>query len=97
MRVRYTQQALVDLVGIANYLLDRNPAAALKVEAAIRSTIGLLSDFPKLGRDRPELEARSLGIPRWPYTAYYRIEGGEVWIVHIRDDRRRPLKPGDLP
>jgi plasmid stabilization system protein ParE len=66
------------------------------VEAAIRSTIELLADFPKIGRDRPELDARTLGGPRYSYTVYYRIEDDAIWIVHIRDDRRRPPGPSDL-
>jgi plasmid stabilization system protein ParE len=96
MRVRYTRQALADLLAIADYIRERNPTAATKAETAVRSTIDLLADFPRLGRDRPELQARSLGVPRWPYTAYYRIENEEVWIVHIRDDRRRPVERADL-
>jgi toxin ParE1/3/4 len=96
VRVRYARQALADLLAIADYIGERNPAAATRAETAIRSTIDLLADFPKLGRDRPELDARSLGIPRWPYTAYYRIENEEIWIVHIRDGRRQPVEPGDL-
>jgi toxin ParE1/3/4 len=96
MRVRHTRQALADLVAIADYIRERNPTAAVKVETAIRSSIDVLADFPRLGRDRPDLEARALGIPRYPYTAYYRIEDEEVWIVHIRDDRRRPVEPSDL-
>ena len=96
MRVRYTRQALVDLLGIADYIRERNPIASVKVETAIRSTIDLLADFPRLGRDRPKLDARALGVPRYPYTAYYRIDGDDIWIVHIRDDRRKPVEPGDL-
>ena len=96
MRVRYTREALADLLGIADYIRDRNPTAAVNVETAIRSTIDLLGDFPRLGRDRPDLGARALGVPRYPYTAYYRIDGDDIWIVHIRDDRRKSLLPGEL-
>ena len=96
MKVRYARQASTDLLGIADYIHERNPSAAIDVEAAIRSTVDLLADFPKLGRDRPQLDARSLGVPRYPYTIYYRIEGEQLWIVHIRDDRRKPLEPGDI-
>ena len=96
MRVRYTRKPSPILLAIADYIRERNPTAAVKVETAIRSSIDLLADFPGLGRDRPDLEARALGIPRYAYTAYYRIEDEEVWIVHIRDDRRRPVEPGDL-
>jgi toxin ParE1/3/4 len=96
MRAQYTHQALADLAAIADYIPERNPAAAVKVETAIRSTIDLLASFPELGRDRPELSARALVIPRYPYTAYYRIEGEEIWVVHIRHQRRRPVVAGDL-
>jgi plasmid stabilization system protein ParE len=96
MRIRYTRQALADLVAIADYIRERNPMAAVKVETAIRSSIDLLADLPRLGRERPDLEARALGIPRYPYTVYYRIEDEEVWVVHVRDNRRRPVELGDL-
>jgi plasmid stabilization system protein ParE len=96
MRVRYTRQALSDILAIAEYITGANPPAAIQVEPAIRSAIDLLADFPKIGRDRPDLDARSLGIPRYPFTAYYRIEGDEVWVIHIRDDRRRPVQRSDF-
>ena len=31
-----------------------------------------------------------LVVPRYPYKIYYRIEGEEIWVVHIRDARRAP-------
>jgi toxin ParE1/3/4 len=96
VKVRYTRQALSDIFGIATYIRERNPSAAAHVENAIRSTIGLLAEFPKIGRERAELDVRSLGVSRYPYTVYYRIEGEEIWIVHVRDDRRKPLQPGKL-
>jgi toxin ParE1/3/4 len=96
MKLRYTRRALADVVAIADYVVVHNPSAAADIEAAIASTIGLLTDFPLLGRSRPELDARALGVPRYPFTVYYRIDGDEIWIVHIRDDRRRELEPGGL-
>lgn len=96
MNIRYARQAVSDVMAIAKHVREQNASAALDIENAIRSTIELLADFPMLGRNRPDLGARMLGIPRYPYTAYYRIEGDEIWIVHIRDDRRMPLGPGDL-
>jgi toxin ParE1/3/4 len=87
---------LDDLLGIADYLIQRSPAGAAVVEQAILSAIDRLERFPQLGRDRPDLGVRALGIPRQPYTAYYRVEGDEIWIVHIRDGRRRPVEQGDV-
>ena len=71
MRVRYTRQAVSDILAIGEYIREANPSAAIQIEAAIRSAIDLLADFPKIGRDRPDLDARALGIPRYPFTAYY--------------------------
>jgi addiction module RelE/StbE family toxin len=96
MRVRYTRRALSDIASIAEYIQQHNPSAAQRVESAIRSCVEMLRDFPKIGRDRPELDARSLGVPRYPYTVYYRVRGKRVSILHIRHDRRKPLKSGDL-
>jgi len=96
MKVRFTRQAVLDILGIADYIRERHPSAAIDIETAIRSAIGLLAEYPNIGRDRPELDARALGIPRYPYTAYYRVEGEEIWIVHVRDDRRKPVERSDL-
>ncbi len=96
MKLRYTRQAVTDLLAIADYVRERNASAAVDVETAIRSTIGLLADHPNMGRDRPGLDARAVTIPRYPYTAYYRIEGDEVWVVHIRDNRRKLPGRGDF-
>ena len=96
MTIRYTPRARSDLGSIFDYITERNPTAAQVVKAEIVFTIGLLADFPELGVDRPELEVRALGVARYPYTIYYRVEASDVWIVHIRDDRRQSLKPGEL-
>ncbi len=96
MKVRYTPEAVGDLHNIGAYLIQRSPAAAAAVEHAIIAAVDHLVRFPRMGRDRPELGVRALGIPRQPYTAYYRIEGDEIWIVHIRDGRRRQVEQGDV-
>ena len=33
---------------------------------------------------------RELTIVRYPYKVYYEVAEDEVWVVHIRDARRRP-------
>jgi hypothetical protein len=38
---------------------------------------------------------RELSVPRQPYKVYYRIERGEIWLVHIRDTRRKPWQGDD--
>jgi hypothetical protein len=56
--------------------------------------------FPSLGATALNSTLEPLARPplslHHPYTAYYRIEGDEIWIVHIRDDRRKPPDRRDL-
>ena len=96
MNIRYTPRAVADLVDIADYIRERHSAGSDRVATAIETIIGRLAQNPRLGIDRPDLDSRWLGVPRHPYSIYYRIHGDVVEIVHIRDDRRRPLKSGEL-
>ncbi|MEQ1710848.1 MAG: type II toxin-antitoxin system RelE/ParE family toxin [Hyphomicrobium sp.] len=96
MIVRYTPRAIGDLIAIADYIKARNRQAAERIETAISMSVDQLSQHPNLGVDRAHLGVRGLGVPRFPYTIYYRVDPEAVVIVHIRDDRRRPLGAADL-
>ena len=37
-----------------------------------------------------EPSVRELTLTRHPYKVYYEIQAGDVWILHVRDARRRP-------
>ena len=50
MRVRFSPRAIRDLNAIADYIRQHNPAAALKVRAAILASIETLTLFPYAGR-----------------------------------------------
>jgi hypothetical protein len=41
-----------------------------------------------------EQATRVLPAGRYPYLIYWSVEGGEAWIVHIRDARRKPWTTG---
>jgi toxin ParE1/3/4 len=90
MRVRYSLRAFADREAIYDYLELRSPQGARDVQRAIVQAIRSLASHPRIGQrtDRPGIY--ELIVPRRPYKIYYRIEGDEVWIVHIRDARRRP-------
>ena len=67
MTARYqvvlTPRAFGDLTHIRDYLIERSPTGADNVRQAINTTLDPLSDQPGLGRDRPELGVRSVGVP----------------------------------
>jgi toxin ParE1/3/4 len=97
MKVRYSPRAANDLIAIADYLTERNPAAARAVEAAIRRTVDLLSEFSGSGRaltQRPNV--RVMPLARYPYLIFYTISVEELLILHIRHGARAPMEAGEL-
>jgi len=90
MRIRYTRRAFFDRESIFDYLDERSPQGARNVQRAIVQAIRSLKEYPRLGRITVVAEVRELTVPRYPYKVYYRIDGEEIWLLHIRDSRRRP-------
>jgi len=91
MRIRFTPQARFDLDGIFRCLEQYNGTAAVAMKDMIDDRIARLADFPNMGPDTDELGVRELVIVRYPYKIYYEVQSDEVWILHIRDERREPL------
>jgi plasmid stabilization system protein ParE len=91
VRVRYTPRARRDLEAIYTYIDEHNAGAARAVKLAILRTTELLGDFPYVGtKTNRSPEFRGIVVTGYPYRIYYRIRDNGVWIVHIRDVRRRP-------
>ncbi len=90
MRVRYTPRASGDLSAILAYLDERSPQGARNVKRTLNKAIALIGRHPQIGRKSKVQETRVFPAGRYPYLIYWSIEGGEVWIVHIRHAHRRP-------
>ena len=93
MNVVYAPRALRDLENISAYLIERNPAGAINVLRAIKSSIDTLSFFPLVGRLIDNGGHRRVPVLRYPYLVFYRIEADELFVLHIRHTSRRPLDP----
>jgi toxin ParE1/3/4 len=50
MKLRFTRRATQDLSGIANFIREHNPQAALRVRNAIIESLQALALFPFIGR-----------------------------------------------
>jgi toxin ParE1/3/4 len=50
MKLRLTPRARLDLIGIADSIRTRNPAAALAVRRVILSSLQTVVMFPEMGR-----------------------------------------------
>jgi toxin ParE1/3/4 len=91
MRVRFSPRAVRDLNAIAEYIRQHNPTAALKVRAAILSSIETLTLFPYAGRKQSTEGVRKLVVRKYPYIVYFTVgeAAGEVAILTIRHSARR--------
>lgn len=93
MKAALAPRAARDLRAIFAYIREENPTAAQAMLAIIVAAVETLCEQPRLGRKIGASGARRLAIPRTPYIAYYRIDGDEVLILHVRDGRRKPYRP----
>ena len=92
MRVRFTPRARSDLQSIIKYLSDRSPQGMRNVRRALEVTIQLIGQYQDCGRLDGEQTVRVLPVGRYPHLVYWTVVGDEVWIVHIRDGRRKPWR-----
>lgn len=93
--LRFTRRAEADFEAILAYLQDRSPAGAARIARTIDETAKVIAQFPGMGRMSAEDGVRFVSVARFPYLIYWRVEGGDVWIVHIRHTSREPWTGGD--
>ncbi|MFM8789965.1 MAG: type II toxin-antitoxin system RelE/ParE family toxin [Chthoniobacterales bacterium] len=93
-RIIWTEPALQDLDGIADYISLDKPAAASKFVRRVFARIEQLADQPKSGSVPAELKGtqyRQLVIP--PARIFYRAQHEVVYIVYVMRGER--LLPND--
>ena len=91
-KVNWAGPARLDLVDIAEYIAEENPATARKIVKKIESKIANLYIQPERGRIVPELsnhgitKFRELIFPPW--RVLYQIDDKFVLIFLVADGRR---------
>ncbi|MEW4571293.1 type II toxin-antitoxin system RelE/ParE family toxin [Tautonia sp. JC769] len=83
MRLRWTTLAQADLFEISDYLMDRNPQAAIAVEDRILLAAEALLTFPRQGRPGRIAHTRELVLSGLPYLIIYGEAQGEVVLYRI--------------
>src|SRR5712691_3582324 len=89
MKVRYTPRAFAERKRIFSYLDERSPQAARKVIARIIRRIQALEYNPYSGRRTNRGGLYTFWVAATTYRVYYRIDGEEVIIIHIRHTSQR--------
>ncbi len=86
MKLRFTPRATENLVEIADYLQERNPAAARRVRAAIYDCLQNLILFPAAGRPQKTDRVRKFVTHKYAYLIYYIVDetAGDIVVLNVK-------------
>ncbi len=90
MIIRRTQRADQEFREAADFLIERNPAAARAFAEAIDGAYRNLLQNPKFGRLTDRSPVRQLVLSTFPYKIFYRIEDDALVILSIFHTSRNP-------
>ena len=82
MKIVWTPEAEQDRAAIWDYLVARDPAAALRIDQLFSEAVAKLADFPMLGHVGMVAGTREL-TPHPSYRIIYEIGGDTVWILVV--------------
>ena len=90
MNVRFTPRALAELDAVLDFVAERSPSGARRIQQRIRSLIDLLPNFPNAGQQTSVAQLRRLVVTPFPYAIFYRPAAGDIVIVSVRHTARKP-------
>lgn len=96
MNVIWLAAATGDLEREIDYLLVRNPQAALRMSEAILHQVARLADYAHLGRVGRVEGTRELVIAGTPYIVAYYLKGSDVRILAVIHGKRKWPEGFDL-
>lgn len=84
-RIRFTRRFQRNLDDILSYITQDSPVNARRVTQDIRDSIGILEDFPSVGRNGSVEGTRELVMVRSPYIVIYRflVDIDEVQVLDV--------------
>jgi toxin ParE1/3/4 len=88
-RVTWSQRALRDVEGIADYIAQDSAAYAAVVVRTILNQTKMLSRFPRSGRKVPEFDDDDIReLLAYSYRIIYRLRENEVIIAAVIHGKR---------
>jgi toxin ParE1/3/4 len=88
-RVTWSQRALRDVEGIADYIAQDSAAYAAVVVRTILNQTKMLSNFPRSGRKVPEFDDDDIReLLAYSYRIIYRVQENEVIIAAVIHGKR---------
>lgn len=83
MRVIYSNQALIDLEDISEYISRDNPDAAIALVAEVLEKCEVLANHPKMGGDRSYLRKGLRGFSIGNYVIFYESLPEGIHLVRV--------------
>jgi plasmid stabilization system protein ParE len=96
MRILWLRRAEQDFSAICEYLLERDPAAALNTFEAIQEKVSVLADHPDIGRPGRVEDTRELVITQAPYIVAYTVDVRRDILIILRVLHARQRWPEDF-
>lgn len=89
-RVRWTERARQDLIGIGDYIALRNPVAAVSFTEELIRRAEALSEIPRMGRTVPEIAREDIReLLHGNYRIVYRIIESEIHVLTVFEGHKR--------
>ena len=96
MKIIWTEQAVEKLEEYADYIAFDKPTAALKWAKRIQGLVENFQEFPKLGREVPELKRPEIReLLEGKYRIIYRLESNVISVITIYHSKQI-LKKSDI-
>jgi toxin ParE1/3/4 len=89
MKPRFLPAAREELEAAALYLDERAPGLGPDLISDVERIGELICEFPQIGRTLDRMH-RSIPLQRFSFSLAYRISAGEIIIVAVAHNRRRP-------
>jgi toxin ParE1/3/4 len=89
MEIRWQRTALSDLEAIQDYLLERNPPAALRLVSELRQAALSPIEHPHRGRPGRVPGTRELVVSGTTYLIPYRVRGQVIEILRVFHGARK--------
>lgn len=88
-RIEWTLPALRDLQDAGEYIVQDDPAAAVRMAERVREAVEYLPEQPNMGRPGRVGGTRELVVSGTPFIVVYWSRGGVIQILRLLHHARR--------
>ena len=90
MKLRYSKRALEQIDKALEYVAERSPSGAAKIEARVRAILTLVQVQPHAGVKTRLPGVRRIFLTPYPYLIDYHAGEDEIVVLRFRHTSRNP-------